>query len=576
MHPTFVLLLLAVLPWRVIAQEVASGEPPLTVTAAETVGRPLPTRVRFSFERVDVRNDERMGLFGLHYDVFRLRSRGASLRTEGWYLGFGGYGALTGQRGGFFVGGLGGGHSFALTSHTGIDFGGFLGGGGGRAAAQGDGLLLRGSVALVLRIEGLRIRLERSVIDVPDGPLGGGQIALGLSVDQSPSLAFPASGDGAAADGQPMAMRMRRVALTLFGHAPSPSARRSDGSVLRSAIVGPGIRLDAFIDQRLLLSFDVNGALSGGVDGFAQLLAGLGFEQKIARDLLVAAFLQVGSAGGGGVDTGGGLLVVPSVEFRARLGPRRSLFLGAGHTRAPGGKFRAWTWKGGVALEARSLRFDDVPGAPLPPFAATERWAVGLTEKIYLTSSGARTKSGQSMAGAIQLIGIGVSTPLLSWLELTGQAFGAFDGGVGGYAEGLLGLEVRRAVVPQLPRLHWVARGLVGAAGGGGMDVGDGAIWEVDAGVRLDTARQGLALAAEGGVVRAFGGAFDAAVLRLSAVFDFALPILDPSSPILDPSSSRADSRPRTPMSTPGRGRVAETPERTTRPNPERTHPRSW
>ena len=157
------------------------------------------------------------------------------------------------------------------------------------------------------------------------------------------------------------------------------------------------------------------------------------------------------------------------------------------------------------------------------------------------------------MAGAIQLVGIGVSTPLLSWLDLTGQAFGAFEGGVGGYAEGLWGLEARRAVAPQLPRLHWVARGLVGAAGGGGMDVGDGAVWEVDAGVRLDTARRGLALAAEGGVVRAFGGTFDAAVLRLSAVFDFALPILDPSS-------NRADSRRRT----------------RTRPSPESSRSQSW
>jgi len=96
----------------------------------------FPGRYRFSYEGIPVSSSEDMGTVGIHYDTKPFDD------FSDVYLGFGGYGAMGGDRGGFFTGGATlGVHSFLdvpnMPNDYAVDAGFFAGGGGGAEAFPG-------------------------------------------------------------------------------------------------------------------------------------------------------------------------------------------------------------------------------------------------------------------------------------------------------------------------------------------------------------------------------------------------------------------------------------------------------
>ena len=71
----------------------------------------------------------------------------------------------------------------------------------------------------------------------------------------------------------------------------------------------------------------------------------------------------------------------------------------------------------------------------------------------------------------------------MAWFSATGAAFAAYEGELGGYAEGLLGLKAE--LEPRgLEGNYFFILAETGAAGGGGVDVGSGWIYNYSAGYR--------------------------------------------------------------------------------------------
>ena len=100
----------------------------------------LPTSVMLGAERVRLPEGERMGLIG------------ASLLFEvdnDWGLGPAVYGAASGRRGGFFVGGVEVQRRWAVGEGLTMAAGMFAGGGGEAAAPVGSGLMLRPALTLL-------------------------------------------------------------------------------------------------------------------------------------------------------------------------------------------------------------------------------------------------------------------------------------------------------------------------------------------------------------------------------------------------------------------------------------------
>ena len=113
-------------------------------------------RVRVSFEDIPVSATEDMGTMGVHYDV-------KPFGNSDVYMGIGGYGALTGDRGGFFTGGVTLGYHRYIADDVidglAIDAGLFAGGGGGAGAFPGGGLMLRSHLMLEQEIGDVALRI---------------------------------------------------------------------------------------------------------------------------------------------------------------------------------------------------------------------------------------------------------------------------------------------------------------------------------------------------------------------------------------------------------------------------------
>jgi len=98
-----------------------------------------------------------------------------------------------------------------------------------------------------------------------------------------------------------------------------------------------------------------NFALTGHAGGFAQGLLGLGLSSAplLGRGPRFQAQALVGAAGGGGLDTGGGLLFQPMVGLEQSLTPELSLRVMGGRCIAPRGTLRTNVFEAGVAWRFR-------------------------------------------------------------------------------------------------------------------------------------------------------------------------------------------------------------------------------
>ncbi len=92
-------------------------------------------------------------------------------------------------------------------------------------------------------------------------------------------------------------------------------------------------------------------------------------------------------------------------------------------------------------------------------------WRLGVGLSYYDPTAG--------RSDPLKLINVLVEKPLTPWLVITGRARSALSDGAGGYSEGLLGA---RLEYPFLPHHTLGLGGEVGAAGGGGIPIGGGAV----------------------------------------------------------------------------------------------------
>ncbi len=484
-----------------------------------------PSRWRISYDSVEVPGEPEMGLVGVHYDLLD-----EIPRWPGVYAGIGGFGAVEGDLGGFFVGGLSLGWQRELGAGFSFDAGGFAGGGGGGGAPQGGGLMLRPHAGLARDCGPFDLRLEIACVEFPDGDVGSTSLSLGLALDSELLTARTADGDGAAIEEGVLGFERLRSALAFETLWPSSGSRTRAGEEYEGAIQLAGFQLAAFRGEHLYVPLELWGAVGGGVSGYAAVMGGIGLAEEIVRDrLLLELELLAGAGGGGDVDTGGGLLLEASGGLRWRLDEEWSTHLSVGYLTAPDGDLDAAALELGVSwdpLLAVLPRSDERRRASRGQAPAEEleldSWHIGVHHKTYLPSSSSRAVGGGGMEPALQLFGLEIRRSLGEHLAITGGAFGAHDGGIGGYAEGLVGLEAGLAPFAALPELRLEAGWEVGAGGGGGMDVGSGLIHQVMGGLSWRTDR-GLEIALEGGAMEPLGGgSFEAGVLQLSLGFEFA------------------------------------------------------
>lgn len=470
-----------------------------------------PVDVRFTFETLSLPGEEAMGLLGGNY-LLEFSDR--------FYGGLAAYGALTGERGGFFTGGFALGYHAPLARHLTLDIGGFVGGGGGGGAPQGGGLMLRPHLSLMHRTEDFGYGLSVSRVDFPNGAIASTQWSLVFEKRLyaalfSPSYrveAWPEEAEGWRARGFGLSAAPRQIALELRAYAPGPDAMLTDGTPHRDTMGVIGVEWRQVYPD-YYLSLASYGAMYGGVDGYAQVMAGAGRHHRFAPGQEVRLGVAFGAAGGGRVDTGGGLVIEALAGWSVRLSQKLDLSLKIGAMTAPDGDFSAKT-----ATLSAAYRYDALAVTKDRALMETgglqlRHWRWRTAHQSYFVDEDTLRKNGVVDGRRIDLIGVMLDVMATRNIYLTGQALGAYDGGAGGYAVGLVGAGYR---VPLFNDDFSLGAELTaGASGGGGLAVGHGIITQPMLFARYEIAPQ-LELEAGYGRMMALSGDFDPAVLHLA------------------------------------------------------------
>lgn len=424
---------------------------------------------RLSYDSLTLPNDEALGLVGTNY----------LLNFDDSYLGLGVYSAVDGQRGGFFTGGVELGHQFNLGSGFALDGGLFVGGGGGGSAPQGGGLMLRPHLGVVKKLQDISLGLGVSKVKFPNGNINSIQASLNLDIPfgfvyKSPGSSVSDNNDILSLSsnrGTKVGWKDHYMAVTYQQYMIDKGVKNTSGTLMTNNMDLVGFEYGTKMSRNYYNYLETAGAGSSGTDGFAELLGGVGYSQTLSRNFGFNIKAALGAAGGGGVDTGGGLIHKQSIGLYARPFNQASLTAEVGRVGAFDGEFEATAAKLSLQYPFKLLSSGGyVRKASNYDYTTDGLWGVRAVNQTYLGSNTLR-KNGAN--DSVQLLGIKLDRYLDNDTYLTGQALAAYQGEAGGYAVGLVGIGQEFDISDKLSLTAEISAGV---AGGGGINTGGGSI----------------------------------------------------------------------------------------------------
>lgn len=486
------------------------------VHAAETEAliEPVPTTLRFTTENISLPGDEKMGMLGgtMLFDV----SRHAR-------LGVGSYGAVRGERGGFITLGVAGEVHQPLWDAWSARAGLFVGAGGGRGGytLSGGGLMLRTDAGLVYETQGAgNFGFGVSRVSFPSGTIGSTQAYLQYDFPfhtllrpgwpKASSLASDNSGF------KGLKVSENELATVYRSYRLPDSVVRDDGSFQNKSMQLMGIEWLSYLDDRWFLKLESEGAMGGQSNGYMQILAGGGYRFPVNNTQALKVFASLGPAGGGGVDTGGGLLMEAGLAYQQRLTQNLSLELGLSELRAPSRSFRAQSLdvKLGYRFGSPAVSGSPVAAGDLNRFDARHLRVRVANQSYY---KGAPQWRNRSVDDPVGNLGVQLDYFLSPDMFVTGQGLAAYRGDAGAYMTGQVGLGAQKRLSD---RWYVEAEALAGAAGGGGLAVGGGFVMQGNGsvGYRLSDATSVMLTL---GRIQSSGGDFKANVVGVSVAYQF-------------------------------------------------------
>ncbi len=471
--------------------------------------------LRFSFEEIDMpAAGEQMGLYSI----------GAYDRFNPWlYGGITLYGAATGRRGGFFTGGYTLGLESELIDNFFLDAGYYVGAGGGGAADQGGGLMLRPHIGLKYDFGLTAVGLNYTYVDFPNGDISSDAVALSLDIPfSSPTLNLEDDSITAAnyfGDEWSNVSRHRsHLAARFRSYSPASGSKTTSGGSLNDSVGLVGVEYSYFLDENWFATFETAGAALGGVGGYAELLAGIGYRLPLSSEdrLALLPALTIGGAGGGQVETGGGFAARANLGLEYRLSPYYSLIMEGGYLTAPDGNFDT-SYLGLNLAYVMETFAKDQNGTTVAEkdLIQTTKWRFRPAHQWYFSAQrkGSSSRDMNLLGGKIDWMGG-------DWWYLTGQGLSAYEGGAGGYSEGHWGLGI---LGPSWKNFKLYGEMLIGAGGGGGVDSGSALLYKPSIGLEYNLSKD-FSLQAGIGKVISKEGNLDANTLDAGLIWRFRTP----------------------------------------------------
>ena len=500
---------LSLAPTLALAQTPPASAPPAEPDALQT----SPTFLRATTEVLTLPGKEKMGMLGtfMLVDV-----------ADGVSLGAGTYGAITGQRGGFIT--LGGAAEIRqritpkLVAHAGL----FVGAGGGRGGFQlaGGGLMLRTDVGLKYETDGYgNLGLGISHVNFPSGVIRSTQPYL---MYEYPFYSLVGTSGSKAGGGKKSASSLsakeQEFAVIARNYRIPTGVVRDDGTPQFPKMQLAGAEWLSYMDENWFLKVEAEGAAGGQSNGYMQIFLGGGYRLPITRSTSIKLHAAAGPAGGGGVDTGGGVVVDAGIGLNQKIFGNNAIELSLSQVRAPSRSFKA------TSLGIKLVHSFGLPQVGSRAVAASslagfepQHVRIRAVQQNYAgTNPKWRNREPDTDVGNL---GVQFDYFVTPNVFLTGQGLAAYSGKAGAYMKGLLGGGYRQPITgPWFAELE----GLVGAAGGGGLAVGGGLVAQGNASVGYQINRS-LSVMATAGRIKALRGDFEANVLGLSLGYQFNL-----------------------------------------------------
>jgi len=416
---------------------------------------------------------QKMGLLGVNYF--------ADL-TPVIYGGLGGYASISGTQGGLFVLGLAGGVHKEFMSHLWGDAGIFLGGGGGHSSLVGGGLMIRPYVGLAYDLNWVKIGAHYSYISFPSGVITSHQVGLDLDVpcnfysipNKDVDNFFLKMGEVILPDGNILNFQRNDFSLFLQAYRQKKGTLGTNQKIEDGTIGLVGSELDHYMSDHLFWYVKAAGAFRGVPNGYMDVLGGLGYRISTGVPITFVPQFGLGAGGGGTVETGGGFLVNPQLGVEWPLTRNFAARVTGGYMWSPKGNLRAVSGMGTLIyhldIATAGEKMLSLPRAYYEP----QFWRINLANQTYI-----HPQRGFSSANpVINLIAVQVDQLFTPNFFFSYQGAAAFTGDhSGGLATGMIGPGLQTK--PFLNQhLQLFTNFLVGAAGGGGLDVAGGAVYE--------------------------------------------------------------------------------------------------
>ena len=413
----------------------------------------LPASLSVDFQNINLKQVNRvdLGIAGIHLLV--------NPGNTPFYVGGAVYGAVKGIYSGFFALGAETGVRLPINEHVEWETGGMIGAGGGQgtAAFTGEGQMVQFHSGLNYVSKRVKVGLAYSNLRFLNTNIVS-QSAL-ISVHAPFDFTFYPFGLDELRLSPDKAKKY--AALVTSSYYPYSDVTNVYGAKDTQSTKFIGVELAYELGNDLFGLINFKGSMYGHKHGYADFFIGLAYKHRLLSDKLKALTkLNVGTGGGAAVDTGSGLLFYPQVGLEYALGKNLSAELDVGLVKGAANSYRA------KALNAQlnySLNSDEKQ----TPYRAAMRFG----HQTYLKP----TKTSRPNAEKINLISVKLDSYIESNVYMSGQMAFAYSGNVAGYFSGLLGVGISQPIKQDAP-LSVVGEFLVGAAGGAGLDLGQGFI----------------------------------------------------------------------------------------------------
>lgn len=469
---------------------------------------------RTTFETLSLPADENLGLAG---GTFLYEA------VDWLSVGPGFYGALTGDRGGFITLGLAGDLEKEINQWVAVTAGLFVGAGGGHGGydLSGGGLMLRPHAGITFNLRDLaNAGVGISHVEFPDGSISSTQpyVALELPFETLIERGWPKSSRLGTVTSVRIPSSRREISFLYRYYRPSANSRTTSGTDQHRTIGLVGARWKDYVRENIFLSIEAEGAAQGESNGFMQILLGGGYRFELTDLTHVMLSAGAGVGGGGGVDTGGGFLLNGDLAVQQYLTDSLYLAVSGGYIDAPDGSFEALTagLQIGYRYGAPALSGETFNSAALSGYDR-RLFRIRTVHQTYL--KGGEDWRLHHTDEDVDNLGFQFDYFPARTIYLTGQGIAAYGrGNAGAYMVGLIGAGFHYPLgnTPAFIDLE----ALVGAAGGGGVAVGGGFVWQTNTGIGIDLT-EAFSLTASIGHIDAPGGEFKANVLGVSIGYRF-------------------------------------------------------